>query len=92
MNAAMHARIPIPYGRYIVRETTTPHNFMPVDDFIVTVTENSTTPQVWRVLLDDEFKAKLKIVKQDDETKQPVLLANTEFKVYDLDAKSMWNR
>ena len=79
--------IPIPYGRYIVRETTPPHNFMPVDDFIVTVTENSTTPQVWRVLLDDEFKAKLKIVKQDDETKQPVLLANTEFKVYDLDAK-----
>ena len=79
--------IPIPYGRYIVRESTTPHNFMPVDDFIVTVTENSTTPQVWRVLLDDEFKAKLKIVKQDDETKQPVLLANTEFKVYDLDAK-----
>lgn len=77
----------IPYGRYIVRETTTPHNFMPVDDFIVTVTENSTTPQVWRVLLDDEFKAKLKIVKQDDETKLPVLLANTEFKVYDLDAK-----
>ena len=79
--------IPIPYGRYIVRETTTPHNFMPVDDFIVTVTENSSTPQVWRILLDDEFKAKLKIVKQDDETKQPVLLANTEFKVYDLDAK-----
>ena len=79
--------IPIPYGRYIVRETTTPHNFMPVDDFIVTVTENSSTPQVWRVLLDDEFKAKLKIVKQDDETKQPVLLANTEFKVYNLDAK-----
>lgn len=79
--------IPIPYGRYIVRETTTPHNFMPVDIFIVTVTENSSTPQVWRVLLDDEFKAKLKIVKQDDETKQPVLLANTEFKVYDLDAK-----
>lgn len=79
--------IPIPYGRYIVRETTTPHNFMPVDDFIVNVTENSSTPQVWRVLLDDEFKAKLKIVKQDDETKQPVLLANTEFKVYDLDAK-----
>ena len=79
--------IPIPYGRYIVRETTTPHNFMPVDDFIVTVTENSSTPQVWRVLLDDEFKAKLKIVKQDDETKQLVLLANTEFKVYDLDAK-----
>ena len=36
------------------------------------------------MLLDDEFKAKLKIVKKDDETKKPVLLANTEFKVFDL--------
>ncbi|MCD8150415.1 MAG: Cna protein B-type domain protein [Clostridiales bacterium] len=77
--------IPLPYGTYIVRETTTPHNYSPVDDFIVTITENSTEPQTWRVLLDEEFEAKLKITKKDDETKQSVLLANTEFKVYDLD-------
>lgn len=77
--------IAIPYGTYIVRETTTPHNFTPVDDFVVTVSENSTEPQVWRVLLDDEFEAKLKIIKKDDETKKPVLLPYTEFKVYDLD-------
>ena len=37
------------------------------------------------VLLDDEFEAKLKIVKQDDETQKPVLAKNTEFKIYDLD-------
>lgn len=77
--------IPIPYGTYIVRETTTPHNFTPVDDFMVTISENKTEPQTWRVLLDDEFEAKLKIIKKDDETKQPVLVPNTEFKVYDLD-------
>lgn len=77
--------IAIPYGTYIVCETTTPHNFTPVDDFVVTISENSTEPQVWRVLLDDEFEAKLKIIKKDDETKKPVLLPNTEFKVYDLD-------
>lgn len=77
--------IAIPYGTYIVRETTTPHNFTPVDDFIVMVTENNTEPQVWRVLLDDEFEAKLKVIKKDDETKQSVLLPDTEFKVYDLD-------
>ena len=54
--------IPIPYGRYIVRETTTPHNFMPVDDFIVTVTENSSTADMespWTM----SSKAKLKIVE-----------------------------
>lgn len=78
--------IALPYGTYVVRETTTPHNYTPVDDFIVTITENHpTTPQVWRVLLDKEFEAKLKIIKADDETKQAVLLPNTEFKIYDLD-------
>jgi uncharacterized surface anchored protein len=78
--------IALPYGTYIVRETTTPHNYTPVDDFIVRITEhNPNTPQVWRVLLDKEFEAKLKIVKQDDETKKPVLAKNTEFRIYDLD-------
>ena len=65
--------IALPYGTYLVRETTTPHNYKPVDDFIVRITEhNPNTPQVWRVLLDEEFEAKLKIIKQDDETKKPV--------------------
>ena len=78
--------IPLPFGTYIVKETSTPHNYTPVKDFLVHVTEHKpTTPQVWRVLLDDEFEAKLKIVKQDDETKKAVLAENTEFKVYDLD-------
>ena len=78
--------IPLPFGTYIVRETTTPHNHTPVRDFLVHITEHKpNTPQVWRVLLDDEFEAKLKIVKQDDETKKAVLAENTEFKVYDLD-------
>ena len=77
--------IPLPYGTYVVRETTTPHNYKPVDDFIVKITENHPDePQTWRVLLDEEFKAKLKIIKKDDETQKAVLAANTEFKIYDL--------
>lgn len=80
--------IPLPFGSYIVRETTTPHNYKPVDDFEVNITENHPNePQIWRVLLDKEFKAKLKIVKKDDETKKSVLIPGTEFKVYDLDNK-----
>lgn len=77
--------IPLPYGTYVVRETTTPHNFKPVADFTVIISENKSEPQVWRVLLDGEFSAKLKIIKQDDGTKKPVLVANTEFKIYNLD-------
>ena len=35
--------IPLPYGTYVVRETTTPHNYKPVDDFIVRITEHKPT-------------------------------------------------
>lgn len=80
--------IPLPYGTYIVRETMTPHNYKPVDDFVVRITENHpNTPQKWRVLLDKEFEAKLKIVKVDEETKKPVLQKGTEFEIYDLKRK-----
>lgn len=80
--------IPLPYGTYVVKETTTPHNYKPVDDFEITISENNPNkPQTWKVLLDKEFSAKLKIIKKDDETKKPVLVAGTEFKIYDMDHK-----
>ena len=80
--------IPLAYGTYIVRETTTPHNYKPVEDFVVKITENSPNkPQVWRVLLDKEFEAKLKITKKDDETNKSVLLKDTAFKIFNMDTK-----
>ena len=80
--------IPLPYGTYVVRETTTPHNYESVDDFIVKITENKPNePQTWRVLLDKEFEAKLKITKKDDETKKSVLQENTGFKIFNMDTK-----
>lgn len=92
-NTGHAVSIALPYGAYIVLETTTPHNYKPVDPFIVRITENHPdTPQVWRILLDDEFKAKLKIIKQDDETGRAVLLPDTEFKVYDLDHQAYVNQ
>lgn len=76
----------------MVRETTTPPNYKPVKDFIVRVTEHKPdTPQIWRVLLDKEFEAKLKIVKRTMKVKA-CTEKGTEFKVYDLDRKNMWNR
>ncbi|MFG6366690.1 SpaA isopeptide-forming pilin-related protein, partial [Schaedlerella sp.] len=81
--------IPLPFGTYLVRETTVPQNYKPVKDFLVHITENHPdTPQAWRVLLDEEFEAKLRIIKKDDETKKPVLVKNAEFKIYDLDREA----
>lgn len=76
--------IALPYGSYIVRETTVSHNLTPVEDFKIVISENQTEPLVWKVLVKSEFKAKLKIIKIDEETKKNVLLPGTEFKVYDL--------
>lgn len=78
--------VALPYGVYIFRETTTPKNFSPVDDFIVTISENHpTTPQVWRVLLDEEFAAKLKVIKVDAATGRTILLAGAEFNICNID-------
>ncbi|MFR7389189.1 MAG: collagen binding domain-containing protein [Blautia faecis] len=84
--------IPLPYGTYVVRETTTPHNFKPVDDFQVVINENKLEPQVWRVLLDGEFSAKLKIIKQDDETKSRYCLQIPSLKFMTWMQKNMWSR
>ena len=54
---------------HTVRETTTPHNYKPVDDFIVRITEHSPNTPCMAGASDEEFEAKLKIIKQDDETK-----------------------
>ncbi len=77
---------PIPYGTYVVIETVTPHNMQPVRPFEVRIVENHPTePQVWRVFIDREFTAKLRVIKKDADTKQTVLIPNTEFKIFSLD-------
>lgn len=77
---------PIPYGTYVVIETVTPHNMETVKPFEVEIAENHPTePQVWRVFIDREFTAKLRVIKQDSKTGKTVLVPNAIFKIYNLD-------
>ncbi|MCM1497911.1 MAG: SpaA isopeptide-forming pilin-related protein [Clostridium sp.] len=76
---------PLPYGTYVVCEKVTPHNMETIAPFEVRITENNPAkPLVWRVFLDREFEAKLRVVKKDSKTGQTVLVPNTEFKIYNL--------
>ncbi len=78
--------IPLPYGVYLVRETTVPENHRPVRDFFVTISEHSPQkPQPWMILLDEQFQARLKIIKKDADSGHSVLRAGAEFKVFNLD-------
>lgn len=80
--------IAIPYGTYVVVESTTPHNMETIKPFEVKITEHKpNTPQTWRVFIDRAFMAKLRIVKKDGRTGQTVLVPNAEFKIFNLDKK-----
>lgn len=79
---------PLPYGTYVIVESTTPHNMETVKPFEIKISENSPKdPQTWRVLIDREFTAKLRIVKTDADTGKTVLEPNAEFKIFNLDKK-----
>lgn len=77
----------LPYGQYLVVETTEVNNYFVVDPFIVDVNEKSPTidRQNMRYQLDEEFEAFLQITKIDTETGKPVLLANTSWKIWDIE-------
>lgn len=78
--------IPLPYGRYLVRETTVPENHRPVKEFLVTISEHSPEqPQPWRILLDECFMAQLKIIKKDRISEKVILTAGAEFQIKNLD-------
>lgn len=74
----------LPYGTYIVRETTIPSGYKPIQDFLVTINEDSEQPKVWRIFNDDEFMARLIIKKVDGSTGKTILKSGYEFKVYDV--------
>ena len=75
----------LPIGSYVVRETKTPTDKYKVEDFTITITEDSSEPQVWRVFNDTTFMSVIAIVKQDAETGKTVKVEGAEFKIKNLD-------
>lgn len=74
----------LPYGIYHVKETKTPADMQTTKDFYVTVSEDSRTPQVWRVFNDAPFKAYIRLIKKDAESGKIVQLGGTSFKIRDV--------
>ena len=92
----------LPYGQYLVVETTIPKDVFQCDPFIVTVDDNSpqsrftipagsvTTPSsdyMTYNILDEEIEGYLQLIKTDTETGKAVKIANTSFALYKLDDK-----
>ena len=63
--AGMAASIPIPYGTYLVRETTVPEGHLPAEDFFVEIREDSPDePQPVMTLTDRKVMGQIRIVKK----------------------------
>ena len=92
----------LPYGQYLVVETTIPKDVFQCDPFIVTVNANSpqsrfTAPAgsvttasndyMTYNILDEELEGYLQLIKTDTETGKAVKIANTSFALYKLDDK-----
>ena len=97
----------LPYGKYLVVETTIPKDVFQCDPFIVTVDTNSpqsrftipagsvTTPSndyMTFNVLDEELEGYLQLIKTDTETGKAVKIANTAFALYRLDEKDRKTR
>ena len=90
----------LPYGTYLVVETTVPKDLYQAEPYLVVIDRNSpmsamATPkdsvmtgsdsyQKFTVL-DEEIEVYLRITKVDEETGKPVLLPDTAFQIYWLD-------
>lgn len=77
----------LPYGKYVVFESTTPKNLQTINPFLVTITEDSREPQPWRVFDDRPIQFFLKIIKEDAQTHLLVLNNHAQYKIYDVKKK-----
>ena len=77
----------LPYGTYVVFESTVPENLKGIRPFIVQISEDSREPQVWRVVDDRPLQYYFKIVKKDAQTQKPVLDNSAAYKIYDVEAE-----
>ena len=97
----------LPYGQYLVVETTIPKDVFQCDPFIVTVDANSpqsrftvpagcvttaTNNYMTYNVLDEELEGYLQLIKTDTETGKAVKIANTAFALYRLDEKDRKTR
>ena len=90
----------LPYGTYLVVETTIPKDLYQAEPYLVVIDSNSpmsamATPKGSQIVgsdsyqkftvLDEQIEVYLRITKLDEETGKPVLMPGTAFQIYYLD-------
>lgn len=74
--------IPLVYGSYIVKETTTPPDYLPCADFSISVLVNDPDNAEQLYIVDNPIHYYLRIVKRDITTGKAILNKKSTYKIY----------
>lgn len=73
----------LPYGEYIIKQTSTTYNFGKIEDFKVSVTK--VKDKTTYCFGNAEISSYLKVNKIDSKTKERIKIKGIKFKIYDLE-------
>ena len=79
---------PLPYGTYLIRETTVPKNYVAVPDFLVTIGDDTNNSDHMIYLTDKSFKAYIQITKEDSNSHKIILDNPATFKIWSFNQNS----
>lgn len=82
-NEKGYAEAVLPYGKYIVKQVSSTLNHEKIEDFEITINENTEEPY-YHLISNAEIKAKLKVVKIDADSKEVIKMSGIKFKIFDL--------
>ena len=82
-NEKGYAEAVLPYGKYIVKQVSSTLNHEKIEDFEITINENTEEPY-YHLISNAEIKAKLKVIKIDADSKEVIKMSGIKFKIFDL--------
>lgn len=82
-----YAFFELPYGEWRVHQVNVKEGYEKINDFFITVDANSLEKRHYNIL-NNKMAAYLQIYKMDAETKKPIALANTSFRIMNMDTNT----
>lgn len=83
-----YARITIPYGIWKFHQKNTTTGYEKIYDFFITIDENSEKLQYYNIL-NNALSAYLQVYKTDSETGKTIAIADTTFKILNIDTNQI---
>lgn len=79
-----YASVSLPYGKWKFHQLNTHDGYEKIYDFYINVDENTEKEQYYNIL-NNALSAYLKVIKVDEETGKTIAIADTTFKIFNID-------